>query len=265
MCRFVAYLAKDPILLADLIEKPENSLIKQSRHARGTKTGLNADGVGVGWYDRNIDHLPATFKSILPAWNDENLKHLVTKVRSSCFVGHVRASTVGDVTLHNCHPFTYQQWLFAHNGTVRGFDKIKRKVISLLDEEIFKNIRGQTDSEYVLALIVNELKKFKIVTLEYMLKATRQAIHQLNELQQLFNNNQIMKLNSVLTDGEQLIATRYVSDQNSEPLSLYYVVDAGGITVASEPLTDYHTHWRELPLNHFLTADKDLTVKIEKI
>jgi len=52
MCRWLAY-SGSPILLEELLYKPEHSLIDQSLHARLGVETTNGDGFGVGWYDAN--------------------------------------------------------------------------------------------------------------------------------------------------------------------------------------------------------------------
>ena len=91
MCRFVSYIGHQKILLSELLEKPKNSLISQSRAAQESSFVLNADGFGVAWYDNSIDQFAGVFKSIRPAWNDNNLHHIASKIKSDCFIGHVRS------------------------------------------------------------------------------------------------------------------------------------------------------------------------------
>lgn len=48
------------------------------------------------------------FTSITPAWNNENLNRLATKLESGVIFAHVRAAYPGmPVSEQNCHPF---QW-----------------------------------------------------------------------------------------------------------------------------------------------------------
>jgi predicted glutamine amidotransferase len=75
MCRFALYLGP-PITLDTLITKPVNSIIHQSFHSHERKDPLNADGFGVAWYVPELSLHPAVFRSITPAWNDENLLNL---------------------------------------------------------------------------------------------------------------------------------------------------------------------------------------------
>jgi glutamine amidotransferase len=51
MCRWLAY-SGSPLLLEELLYKPEHSLIDQSLHARLGPHTTNGDGFGVGWYDK---------------------------------------------------------------------------------------------------------------------------------------------------------------------------------------------------------------------
>ena len=167
MCRFVAYLGI-PVLLADILLRPKNSLIQQSMRARETDVPLNGDGFGLGWYAHDVDITPAIFKSIQPAWNDLNLQHLAEKIRSDCFFAHVRAASKGGVGEANCHPFYYKSLMFMHNGDIGGFDKIKRHLRHKLSDEIYDWIKGQTDSEHFFALFLelfhNKKKHFNTVT-----------------------------------------------------------------------------------------------------
>ena len=144
MCRLVAYFGKEKILIQDLLVTPENSLIKQSHRAREGGHGINADGFGIAWYDFSLDHKPGLFKSIQPAWNDYNLKHLARKISSNCFLAHVRASTVGDVLQSNCHPFAYKEFSMVHNGTIRNFNQYKMQFIEKMGVELFLKIKGNT-------------------------------------------------------------------------------------------------------------------------
>ena len=284
MCRFIAYLGKKPLILSQMLDAPENSLINQSRQAQISKIKLNADGFGIGWYDHSIDQEPGLFKSIRPAWNDPNLKHIASKIRSQCFVGHVRASTTGDVDTFNCHPFLYQSFLFAHNGAIHGFEDIRRHLLRMLDDHTFRIIQGQTDTEHFFALMMGFLyQNEQPFTLNHFADAFVQSTLEIKQLQQAHSNDSLSKINSVLTDGEQMIVTRYISDPNQPSLSLYYTPsdyideeghyrviqsankEPGAVLVASEPLDDIVGEWKEIPSNHMLFIDKDLKMTLKPI
>jgi len=272
MCRFVAFLGKEPVILSDIIAAPENSLIRQSLEARLGHIALNADGFGIAWYDHSIDHAPGIFKSIQPAWNDFNLRHLASKVRSTCFLGHVRASTVGDVNTYNCHPFNDQQFSFVHNGTIEGFQKIKRELRRILDDVEFELLRGQTDSEHFFALLMDILHHgYETFTLDAQFEAYQKALKQIEVLTADVNVEESSRLNTVLTDGKQLLASRYVSDPSEVAWSLYYQTKVDNnnepisIIVASEPLTETEEGWQKIPTNHALLVDESLNVSLRAL
>jgi predicted glutamine amidotransferase len=150
MCRWLAYTGS-PILLEELLHKPDHSLIDQSLHARLGVETTNGDGFGVGWYDTNTD-TPAVFRSVEPAWNDRNLREVASHVESPLFLAHIRASTGTPVQQTNCHPFRYGRWLWVHNGLVRDFVHLKRELALAVDESLYTSIEGSTDSELLFYL-----------------------------------------------------------------------------------------------------------------
>ena len=89
MCRWIAY-SGSPILLEELLYKPDHSLIDQSLHARLGVETTNGDGFGVGWYGAGED--PGVYHSVSPAWGDANLRELAAHTASPLFMVHVRAA-----------------------------------------------------------------------------------------------------------------------------------------------------------------------------
>jgi len=274
MCRFVSYIGNKPIIIKDLIEAPSNSLIKQSRHAKQGQHGINADGFGLAWYNKEIEDNPGIFKSIQPAWNDKNLIHLSSKITSNCFLGHVRASTVGDVEINNCHPFFHKQYCFVHNGTIRFFEKVRRDLMNELNDTYYGQIKSQTDSELLFFLIMQFLDLDPKHNLENSIIS---AFKQVLELQKNHDLDHFSRLNIVITDGSQMIATRFVS-KNKEPLSLYYTThgffnsgtskhlsyeQAEYVIIASEPLNDFDHEWNEISPNKYLTVKSDLSYQVQ--
>ncbi len=262
MCRIICYKGVNSILISELIEKPENSLINQSIAAKLGEHGTNADGFGIAWYDQQIDDTPGIFKSIRPAWNDTNLKHLSNKILSNCFLGHVRASTVGDVTINNCHPFSYNKYSFIHNRTIHNFEKIRRSLLNTINSKLFTQIKAQTDSEHLFYLIMHFLINNENQNLEI---AMLNAFNWINEKQLNNDSKCFSKLNIIITDGNQIVATRFAS-KNNEPISLYYNINKdNSITIDSEPLSNTQIpEWNLLPPNSYLINKKDsLNFKIK--
>ena len=140
MCRWLAYTGS-PVLLTDVLYTPVHSLIDQSLHSRLGAETTNGDGFGIGWYDTGP--VPGVFRSIEPAWNDQNLREFAGHIRSALFFAHIRAAIGSAVQQTNCHPFRHGRWLFMHNGFIDGFAKMKRDLVLAIDPSLFPEIMGQ--------------------------------------------------------------------------------------------------------------------------
>ena len=150
MCRWLAY-SGSPIAIEALVSKPTNSLIHQSKESALGATAINADGFGVGWYSDD-DPIPGVFNSIQPAWADPNLEEIGRHIKSRLFIAHVRATTGTPVQKTNCHPFRHENWLWAHNGLVRDFARVKRDLVMAIHPDLYPLINGTTDSEVLFNL-----------------------------------------------------------------------------------------------------------------
>jgi ergothioneine biosynthesis protein EgtC len=282
MCRLMAYKGTS-ILLDELLYKPKNSLINQSINARELEEPLNGDGFGVGWYSHHISHEPATFVSLNPAWSNRNLRNLAPKIQSDCMLAHVRAASVGEVSEANCHPFQYRELLMAHNGGVENFGRIKRDIRAQLSDELYNWIKGQTDSEHIFSLLVNRLNtEHREISADAVTDAFEYTFHHVKNLMNKHGIHEEAYLNMVITNGHFIVATRFVTDDKAEPLTLYhsegsrYVVEDGvsrmeapkdddeAVLVVSEKLTD-DSHWTMIPKNHFVIVEHDLNVRIKPI
>ena len=138
MCRWLAYTGS-PILLTNVLYTPVHSLIDQSLYSKLGAETTNGDGFGIGWYD--AAPAPGVFRSIEPAWNDQNLRELAGHVSSHLFFAHIRAAIGSPVQQTNCHPFRYGRWLWMHNGFIDGFAAIKRDLVLAVDQSLFPEIK----------------------------------------------------------------------------------------------------------------------------
>lgn len=282
MCRFVCYKGP-PVLLADLLYRPQHSLILQSFKASERPEPLNGDGFGAGWYAPEISPTPCIFTSLTPAWSNQNLARLSEHVKSPCFFAHVRAASAGmRVSEANCHPFQFGRYLWMHNGNIEGFSRIKRRLRASLPDEIYESIGGTTDSEHAFGVFLHLLgdteKRASAAELGQTLVRT---IAQLEEWTASAGAAAPSYYNFAVTDGESIAAVRYVSDPRLEPASLYYSLGGkyqvrGGIcefiacplpektlVIASERLNNNPADWVRVAPNHVLTVTPDLEVNVE--
>jgi predicted glutamine amidotransferase len=149
MCRWLAYTGS-PVLLSRVLYTPVHSLIDQSLHSRLGAETTNGDGFGVGWYD--AAPAPGVFRSVEPAWNDQNLHELSGHISSHLFFAHIRAAIGSAVQQTNCHPFRHGRWLFMHNGFIDSFAAVKRDLVLAVDPSLFPQIQGTADTEVLFCL-----------------------------------------------------------------------------------------------------------------
>jgi predicted glutamine amidotransferase len=255
MCRWLAY-SGSPILLEELLYKPDHSLIDQSLHARLGVETTNGDGFGVGWYGANSD-TPTVFRSIEPAWNERNLREIAGHVESPLFLAHIRASTGTPVQQTNCHPFRYGRWLWVHNGLVRDFQKIKRELVLAVDESLYTGIEGSTDSELLFYLALT------LGLEDDPPGAVERMVGLVEEVGRRHGTEHPLQMTIATTDGKSVWAFRYSSEGKSR--SLYFSTDMRTVRemyperprlqevsdetriIVSEPIVELAGAWNEVP------------------
>lgn len=171
----------------------------------------------------------------------------------------------------------------AHNGGVEEFHKLKRKIREPLNDEMYNWIKGQTDSEHIYAYLVNTLiTQHKRIGVDEVVDAFEQTFTFLKKIMAEAGIKDAGYLNMALTNGLFMVATRYCTDPNEEPLTLYhsegsrYVVEDGNtrleapedddhaVLIVSEKLTD-DANWTMIPKNHFVIVEQSLNVRVKPI
>jgi glutamine amidotransferase len=197
------------------------------------------------------------------------LPRIAAYVQSPLVITHVRKATCGEVTEANCHPFQYQNWLFAHNGSVD-----RKALLKKLESTHQGAILGQTDSEVFFHWIVQNVELTKPVS-----EGLRKALKGMAGF---------TGLNFILADGTNLYAYRNAA-KNPGYYSLFYLrrdpkpdgleelrsaeVQAllrskalrgeKAVLVCSEKLTD--EAWQEIPLGSLLVVSNDLSTKLVEV
>lgn len=250
MCRLAAYIGPS-IPLADIVIKPTHSLLEQSQHSTEAKVSVQGDGFGFSWYDGPAG--PGLYRDVLPAWSDGNLLSLCQMIRSDLFLAHVRASTAGETSRVNCHPFVNGRWSFMHNGQVPDLDRIRRPLEARLPDHLYAARRGSTDSELIfLLLLAYGLETDPIQAIQTVIGLLRQ--HSIYG-----RGNTAVRATCVMSDGKTIYAFRHASDDRAP--TLYLAGDkASGWTLASEPLEKTGSTWHPVTLNTLLTLEKDSLV-----
>jgi glutamine amidotransferase len=238
MCRWAAYVG-EPIFLEDIISRPGHSLIHQSHCATKCHTAINADGFGVAWYGERPE--PGLFRDVLPAWSDPNLRSLTAQVKSGLFLAHVRASTGTATSRNNCHPFTWGNWSFMHNGQVGGYEAFRRDADMMIPEALYAHRKGATDSEALFLIALAEgLEQDPAGAME-------RACARLIRLAMAKGAMPWLRLTAALSDGKRLYAMRHATDDLAPSLFYRWSDTRQGWAVVSEPLESGEGGWHEVP------------------
>eukprot|EP01083_Nonionella_stella_P240326 840219_1 len=246
MCRWIVYFGQNRFI-ADVLLRPEHGLIQLSddtpcycpgienskvydkAKASQRNHQLNADGFGVGFYQSETP-APGVYKSVRPAWNDQNLRSLSSAITSKIMFAHARAATdILSVGQLNCHPFSVGKFMFMHNGSICGFNLVKRQIISALDDRILSLVHGSCDSEYAFMLFLNYMyeKKGSLdfsgmeVTGNDLKNVLVNTIRNIVRLCDEAGVTQASSLNFAVTDGSSVVATRFRNSESEDPPTLY--------------------------------------------
>ena len=86
-----------------------------------------------------------------------------------------------------------------------------------------------------------------------------------------------------MTDGRRLLASRYCSDPKIIPETMHYslgsryvaknghyhmleeAIKHGSLLVTSEKLTDFNAEWHDVPANHLMIVDADLSLQFRAL
>jgi glutamine amidotransferase len=227
------------VSLEALLLAPEFSLLRQSYSPRRQTQGrINADGFGVGWYDRRRAE-PARYRRREPIWADRSFASIAGVIESAAIVAAVRSASPGFAVEESGNaPFVAGRWLFSMNGFVAHYlDGVGAALRAELPHRLRDTVVGDVDSEvlFLLALAQMDAGASPGDALAHVVGA-------------VFGRT-TGRLNLLLCDGERAYAT---ACGNS-----LFVHDAGpGVIVASEPHDD-DPAWRAVPDGSLVDATAD--------
>lgn len=289
MCRVLIYLGKQDICIYDLLYASDNSLSHQSYAPQLMDRMHNLAGFGFcAWSPESFDNsTPFYYRTIDLPFFDKNLYRLSKKISSNCFLAHIRGveySINEVINEENSHPFKYDltELAFAHNGFLPQFYRIKLLLTNYIKPEIYCQINGTTDSEFIYAIFLSQLINYRgEITKE---EVSSSLIKTLVILKKVMFENKIHEpapLNLFITNGKFILVTRFVlnfgqiSNISESAFIRYYTLWATfgekyglhqgqykmygnnkrhSILFASEPLTKNKTTWIELPEYSITTA-----------
>ena len=167
-----------------------------------------------------------------------SLPELVGKLDSEAVLVHARRAVVGKAKDENTQPFRFRRWLFAHDGTIEGFERIRPKLVAGLPDFLRRNLAGETDSEHAFLWFLKLLKdEGRIDHLDLDANAAGRAlartVKQIEAWCREAGEQRPSRLTFVATNGRIMAASRrggplhYALLEGIVPCALH------GITVAS--------------------------------
>ncbi|MEM6962315.1 MAG: class II glutamine amidotransferase [Myxococcota bacterium] len=252
-----------------------SNVLHQERRIVSTLAAEPAAAWGIGFYqDGEVLHK----KRPMTSDHEIDWDEVASNVRSDCAVIHLRKPTVGDFRAENIHPFRMRRWLFAHDGTIHGFDAIRDRVLHSLPDFLRRNIRGNTDSEAFFHVILSflhssgQLDRLDIDEHD-LLESLRSSIARIDGLTDEIGAER-SALNFALTQGASMVlvrrgpamayTTRVGLDETqsqestpktSDPQAVRYVL---ALSLADAPPADFQL----IPEDSALLIDRNLQSKV---
>jgi glutamine amidotransferase len=259
MCRLFGSRTRAPSGVSHELFHGANALRVQSRE--------HPDGWGLGWYEHGA---PRVVRSLTPAHGDQDFEKLSQFVHAQTVLAHVRKASIGRVAQENTHPFQRGPWLFAHNGTLPGWEKARGAIEELIDPSLRSSLHGETDSERCFLLFLSRLRRRCSVEeagVEHAAAALAETVALVRKAVEPADPP--ASTTFLLTDGRLLLACR-------RGRSLYISApppDAEGrcdyVAVASEdpgePPLGGTRAWRALPEESLVAVDAELRLNVTSL
>lgn len=269
MCRLFGFKSAVLSRAHRSLVEAENALSQQAR--------MHPDGWGIAWFQGGQAWI---VKSELGASDSESFRRASAHLASNTMIAHVRRATVGSTTPNNTHPFRCGRWVFAHNGTLFDFERLRDSLVDDLPPPLRHNILGTTDTEtlfhWLLAqLVAAGLDLTRTPPAERVLPALRDARERLLARAEAAGCRSPV-INFLLTDGTLFVAQRYGRELYMATQKVA-CADAGTcawadkicllperpgnrlnhLLVASERIGD-EDRWEEVPEGAILAVGEDL-------
>jgi glutamine amidotransferase len=243
MCRIAGYLGK-LLPLSELLSSPPHSLRDQAKMPRELPAGMiGSDGFGVGWFAAG-QPLPARYRSLLPIWVDENIDTFAAHISASAIVASSRtASRRMPIAISNTPPFTAGASLLAHNGEIAEFQGPPlERMRSELSEHARADILGNTDTEYLAAILRDRTEAVLMERVRETLRITRRCVEAARTSAQL---------NLIVVTADEMVVVRHAIGAAAP--SLYVRAAPSGLIAASEPM-DGAAGWQALDSGDVVVA-----------
>ena len=282
MCRLFGFRSS--------VESRVHRSLIAAENAVATQAAFHSDGWGIGYF---IDEDAYLFRTSKGAAVDDSFRRFSEGLRSNTLLVHIRKATVGEIEPINSHPFRYGNWMFAHNGTIFGFEKIQRRIKDSILPEYQRVLFGNTDSEHIFFFILSEMVRQGCAldgkcegAIDGMIAAQQTAINQIFEWMRDLGEEDAPKINYILTNGKRLFARRaglelFIATQKNHcpdsetctevnkmclsgfmpKLQMGRTRRCNHLLVSSEPI-GADDIWEEVPEGALLALDEDFVISV---
>jgi glutamine amidotransferase len=241
MCRVLAYLG-EPLLLEDLLYRPDLSFVNQTHHAALLQR-LNLAGCGVlAWDARSgAPDVPYEYRTTNLAIYDRNLRALSKKLRATALLAHLRGvaySSRAIIGEQNLHPFLFERsrLALAHNGQLARFEELRYALLPYMLPDLVRQVRGSTDSEWFYALLLSQLADpYADMTAGEIARGVEASLRVIAKVRRELGIRAFSPMNLFLCDGNDLVAACFSFDWDQ------YSPDEAATTLRATPdPADFH-------------------------
>jgi glutamine amidotransferase len=278
VCRLYGFRTNELTKVECTLVHAQNALLIQSRSdLRGVS---HADGWGIAYY---ADGSPEIERRGEAAYQDIQFSATAERVYAKTVLAHIRRATVGGASVRNTHPFRLGSWIFAHNGTITAFEKIRTRMEKETESYLQKRRQGSTDSEQAFLWLLSRMVRAGIdlqetcPDLDLLMQILGKGVTRLADWCEEAGAKKMPRLNFLLTDGTVLVGSRWNNTLNwverqgirdCEICGIPHVhhdkkEQYHAVVVASEPIS--HESWQEVPQGHVLGIDSKIRTRLEPI
>jgi len=225
---------------------------------------LQGDGWGIGHY---VDGTSNLIRSERPVYEEhEKFVSAVGKARSKVVLAHIRRASNPRglprekiISILNSQPFKYENYLFAHNGTINipdeaaeGLGEWKRKIAGLNDSEVY--------FWYIMKAMADG-SGFREALIEF--ERDLEDLWSENRVKHLAKSRPYVGLNALFSDGEKLYAyCRYHEEDESirslclgdQPVFQMSRLNSPTSLVVSSEKTNREDDWKPLKSGQLLVG-----------
>ena len=285
MCRLFGFRSN--------VESRAHRSLMSAENAVADQATYHCDGWGIGYFIKEDAYL---FRTSDGAATDEAFRRFSESLRSHTLLVHIRKATVGQVQPINSHPFRFGSWMFAHNGTLFGFEQLKDRLLEGILPEYRNVLFGTTDSEHYFYFLLSEMVRAGCslngkcsTSLDVLVDAQHRALSQIFEWAKELGLEP-PKANYILTNGkcffarraglELYLATqkRFCPDAETCPEANKICLEGilpkirvgskarkcNHLLVASEPIGE-HDIWEEIPEGTLVALSEDFLLSTHAI